>query len=290
MSERKHIIGKLAQVMSELNRVPKRGYNKHFRYEYVMEADLVDAVRQKLADLSVMLISDVEEVSVDERSGENGTRYITAVKMRFTFVDAESGEEVSFLYVGQGEDSGDKGVYKAYTGALKYALMKNFLMGTGDDVEADSRSEEEARRNAQSRANRPARPARPVEPAQPAQPAKTASKTAESAQPAPSKENMDQIRKAMQEEDDIPDEMVDEMYEEIKKKFGNGDGAKAKSMEAMVLGLYKWAENDLGLDPVDIQEAWQQISGEVTFKGMSPTINELKKWKLKLEARKATSG
>ena len=44
---------------------------------------------------------------------------------------------------GEGADAGDKAPYKAMTGALKYALLQSFLLGTGDDPEderADSRA------------------------------------------------------------------------------------------------------------------------------------------------------
>jgi hypothetical protein len=39
--------------------------------------------------------------------------------------------------IGEGQDAGDKGPYKAMTGAQKYALMKTFMIPTGDDPEAD---------------------------------------------------------------------------------------------------------------------------------------------------------
>jgi hypothetical protein len=39
--------------------------------------------------------------------------------------------------VGEGQDAGDKAVYKAMTGALKYCLLKTFLIPTGDDPERD---------------------------------------------------------------------------------------------------------------------------------------------------------
>jgi hypothetical protein len=38
----------------------------------------------------------------------------------------------------QGWDANDKGVYKANTGAKKYALALTFLASTGDDAEDDN--------------------------------------------------------------------------------------------------------------------------------------------------------
>jgi hypothetical protein len=58
--------------------------------------------------------------------------------MEFKFIDGETGEELVFHSEGEGQDAGDKGIYKAITGAQKYALMKAFMIPTGDDPEADS--------------------------------------------------------------------------------------------------------------------------------------------------------
>src|SRR5699024_6730814 len=41
-----------------------------------------------------------------------------------------------------GQDAGDKAVYKAITGATKYALMKVFMIPTGDDPEQDYEADE----------------------------------------------------------------------------------------------------------------------------------------------------
>src|SRR6202045_2489868 len=63
--------------------------------------------------------------------------------MAYTFIDVDTGEEITAKVAGQGLDSGDKAPYKAMTGALKYALLQSFLLATGDDPEeerADSRS------------------------------------------------------------------------------------------------------------------------------------------------------
>lgn len=127
------LFAKLAEVMGEVGRVEKRGRNPHFNYDYVTEADLVEAVRSKLAERGVALIPSIEDIT--ERQGGQGI--ITTAKVTFTFVDGETGAMFRSTWAGQGEDKSDKGLYKAYTGALKYFLMKGFLIATGDDPEAD---------------------------------------------------------------------------------------------------------------------------------------------------------
>lgn len=132
------LYAKLAEVMQEIGYVKKAGRNKFHGYDYVTEADLVDAVREKLAIRNVVVIPSV--TAIDERAvtsdkGKHST--ITTVRVAFTFCDGDSGEMHKAEWAGAGDDPADKGLYKAYTGAVKYFLMKSFLIPTGDDPEAD---------------------------------------------------------------------------------------------------------------------------------------------------------
>jgi hypothetical protein len=128
------LVRKLAQIMSEIDRIPKRGFNAYHGYHYVQESDLVDTLRAKLADKGIFLFQSV----VNERR-ENT---LTTLTIQYTFVDSESGESWEVSWVGQGDDKGDKGAYKATTGALKYLLLKHFMIPTGDDPEADASTDE----------------------------------------------------------------------------------------------------------------------------------------------------
>lgn len=134
---------KLAEVMVEVGYVKKNGYNSFHRYNYVTEADLVDAVRAKLAERNVVLIPSV--VGIDERgvtSDKGKASTVTTVRVAFTFCDGDSGATHKAEWAGSGDDPADKGLYKAYTGAVKYFLMKSFLIPTGDDPEGDSGTDE----------------------------------------------------------------------------------------------------------------------------------------------------
>ena len=72
---------------------------------------------------------------VTTKSGS--TQYIVCVDMEFKFIDGDSGEELTLNMSGEGQDVGDKAIYKAISGAQKYALMKAFMIPTGDDPEYD---------------------------------------------------------------------------------------------------------------------------------------------------------
>lgn len=134
----KGLFSKLADVMAEVGYVEKRGRNTFHNYDYVTEADLVEAVRSKLAERQIVLIpsvGDIGERPVTTDKGKQST--VTTVRVKFTFIDGATGETHSAEWAGSGDDASDKGLYKAYTGALKYFLMKAFLIPTGDDPEAD---------------------------------------------------------------------------------------------------------------------------------------------------------
>jgi hypothetical protein len=92
-----------------------------------------------MSSQALMLVPSVQktEVEVIHVQGKADKKIYT-LTVEYTLYDGESGEEMKFTILGQGEDSGDKGTYKAMTGATKYALMKLFLIPTGDDPENDT--------------------------------------------------------------------------------------------------------------------------------------------------------
>lgn len=133
---------KLALVLADVHRVPKNGRNDFHKYDYVYEADLVDHIRDKLAEHGIAIFPSVAAHSVEEmQDNRNRTSFLTTVTLDVTLIDGESGDMLTTTWVGQGMDSGDKGYYKAYTGAIKYFLLKTFLISTGDDPELDEPSE-----------------------------------------------------------------------------------------------------------------------------------------------------
>ncbi|TPG86852.1 hypothetical protein EEL32_12120 [Brevibacillus laterosporus] len=140
MSEQQRsLIKKLAKVMQDVKYIQKRGYNKFHNYNYATEADVAEKVREILASQNVIMIPNMTSHSVREHVNAKGkTEYIATVQMEFKFYDGESGEELTFHMVGEGQDAGDKATYKAITGAQKYALMKAFMIPTGDDPEGDA--------------------------------------------------------------------------------------------------------------------------------------------------------
>jgi hypothetical protein len=125
---------KLAHVMGVVDRIPKRGRNEFHKYDYAAEADIVDAVRGELATVGVAFVPQVDSLT-REACGEKGA-YLTTIALTIRLIDGESGETLTVRWLGCGVDNQDKGLYKALTGAVKYFLLKTFLIPTGDDPEA----------------------------------------------------------------------------------------------------------------------------------------------------------
>ena len=131
--ERQGIYKKLANVMKGVEKIPKNGVNQHFNYKFVQEADLTEHIRKLLIKEGLVMIPTVNNIWRDV----GDKRIMTRVHVTYRIVDVDSGEKIHTDWYGESLDAGDKGIYKAYTGAGKYMMMKTFLIVSGDDPEED---------------------------------------------------------------------------------------------------------------------------------------------------------
>lgn len=132
---------KLLRILELVGNIEKKGENKAQNYKFVRVGDVVDAIRPKMVELGLLLRQTLVEhelvqAGLTQRGGQN---WLSVVKIRFTWVDTLTGTilEDPDVFPGYGMDTGDKGIYKALTGAEKAYLMKQFLISTDDDPEAD---------------------------------------------------------------------------------------------------------------------------------------------------------
>lgn len=144
---KKGLVAKLAEVMGEMAHVPKEGFNAAQKYKFVRETDVAERASSLLAERKVWIHQTVADHTITElyRTASGNTMWLSTVAMDFQFIDGDTGETTPpQRFVGAGADTGDKGVYKAMTGAEKYFLMKTFLVSTGDDPEADEKVDKTA--------------------------------------------------------------------------------------------------------------------------------------------------
>ena len=121
---------KMAEVIKKSGKVKKEGHNDYQNYSYATHADIVEELRKTIAEEGIFILPHPQEFSLDQT--------LTTIHMDFEIIDTETGYGITVNWIGQGMDKGDKGIYKAYTGALKYFLLDTFMISTGDDPEKES--------------------------------------------------------------------------------------------------------------------------------------------------------
>lgn len=127
------LYGKIHKIIKDGIRVGKNGRNDFHKYDYVTEADVVDEMKRIFTENNIVYDFNI----IGTRKVE-GLENVTEVEAEITLIDLDNSESKVYTFFGQGQDKGDKGIYKAYTGLQKYFFMKNFLISTGDDPENDT--------------------------------------------------------------------------------------------------------------------------------------------------------
>jgi len=129
---------KILNVIASIEPVEKDGTNEFHKYKYVTDAQIISSVRGALVKHKLCIIPSQVACIKDND--------LTQVEVNYKIVDTETTETMDVTAYGQGMDKGDKGLYKALTGAEKYFFMKTFLIATKDDPEADTKTDQYASR------------------------------------------------------------------------------------------------------------------------------------------------
>lgn len=130
------ILRAMNAVMQEAGYVQKTGNNDFHGYRYATEADVLDRLRPAMVKHGLILIPSVQQVSSIDQYGN------TTVSVHYTLAHVSGAVwPQPIIAAGCGNDRsknggfGDKGLYKALTGANKYMLFKLFQIETGNDPE-----------------------------------------------------------------------------------------------------------------------------------------------------------
>ena len=137
-----NICQRMSAVMTEVGTVEKDKTNSFQHYEYASEFAIKKALQPLLIKYGVLFSLSVTDQTVIEGKDSKGQDRLTTlidVSYQFTNID-EPADCVTGKFRSQGQDSGDKGIYKAITGAIKYILTSSFLIPTGEDPEEASQA------------------------------------------------------------------------------------------------------------------------------------------------------
>src|SRR5690606_33162710 len=109
-------------------------------YEYITEKQYKNNFKRARAEAG--LLWKMEEIGHEFVGTISDKMHLVLTKFRGRLIDPDTGEYEEYLFSGSGADNGDKALYKAYTGGLKFYLASNYLVAEGNDPEND---EEEIR-------------------------------------------------------------------------------------------------------------------------------------------------
>jgi hypothetical protein len=135
----------IATIMKKTKAIAKGQRNEQQGFMYRGIDSIMNELHDVFADSGVFILPEVLDYQVTEKVSGRGTiLYYTRAKIRFHFT-AEDGSEVYTINVGEAMDSGDKGMNKAMSIALKYALMQMLLIPTKEDKDPDAVTPPETR-------------------------------------------------------------------------------------------------------------------------------------------------
>ena len=139
------IYQKIAAVQKKLKTVAKDATvgSGSFSYMGTTYDKGLSVIREHCLEHGVMIFPDQVEkgLSVAGKTKNGGDKMRFEGLYRVRFVSVDDGTELTMNIEGHGEDSNDKGPGKAATYATKTAMIKMFLLATGENDE--ERMEEE---------------------------------------------------------------------------------------------------------------------------------------------------
>lgn len=123
--------------------IQKDGNNTQQNYKYVSESAVLSKVQPALVTHRLSVCPRFELIKCEDKATAKGTIWqLATVQCEITLFDVDNAaDSITFTGLGQGTDPGDKAVAKAQTQAYKYAWWKFLCLETGDDPEADTRTD-----------------------------------------------------------------------------------------------------------------------------------------------------
>ena len=137
------IYAKMAAILRETKAITKSERNQQQGFRFRGIDNVMNELHELFAKNEVFILQEVQGFTTENRptkSGGTNTFTRATVKFRYTTTDGSSVETVN---VGEAMDSGDKGMNKAMSIALKYSLLQMFLIPTEEPKDPDRDTPEE---------------------------------------------------------------------------------------------------------------------------------------------------
>lgn len=132
------LAAKLSAVAEAVGHQALDGTNAKLGYAYTSYAAFAAALRPALRAAGVGLTVSTARVESRDWQGERSMITQTDLVVELSFIDLETGAMLVISAPGTGRDTGDKGAWKALTGAVKYGLLRTFLASDHADHDPDA--------------------------------------------------------------------------------------------------------------------------------------------------------
>jgi len=135
------IYSALAKANKAIGAIAKGSKNQQQGFMFRGIDDVYNELHAILADCEIFIVPEVVSYDVSERQVRNGVVLFTRATIRHHFTTSD-GSSVTTTVVGEAMDSGDKGMNKTMSIALKYALFQLFTIPTKEEKDPDAKSYE----------------------------------------------------------------------------------------------------------------------------------------------------
>ena len=137
------IYQKMANILKECKAITKSEKNQQQGFKFRGIDNVMNELHELFARNEVFILQDVKSFETENRQLKSGSM-ITYTRATITFrYRTTDGSFVETTNVGEAMDTGDKGMNKAMSIALKYSLLQMFLIPTEEQKDPDATTPEE---------------------------------------------------------------------------------------------------------------------------------------------------
>lgn len=139
-TERLTFLQKLQKLQERMGDFPweKDGINRYQSYKYITEKQYKTNFKKALKEVG--LLWKMEQLEYQFIPDISDKMHLVICKFKGYLIDPETGEYEEYIFFGSGSDNGDKALYKAVTGGLKFFLASNF--NVAEDMEPENDRDE----------------------------------------------------------------------------------------------------------------------------------------------------
>lgn len=137
------IYGKIANILKETKAISKTEKNQQQGFKFRGIDNVMNELHELFSKNDVFILQEVQNFTTENRiTKSGGTNTFTRATIKFKYMTTD-GSFVETTNVGEAMDSGDKGMNKAMSIALKYSLLQMFLIPTEESKDPDMNTPEE---------------------------------------------------------------------------------------------------------------------------------------------------